>query len=582
MEEDAMPALFPRRPSLTLVGAVALVIALANPAAAPPGDLDPTFDGDGKVTTDFAGTDDTAFAVAIQGDGKIVAAGSAVVSGTRDFALARYNIDGSLDPTFDGDGLVTRDFAAGTDQANAVAIQEDGKIVAAGTALVSGSIDFGLARYNTDGSLDPTFDTDGRVTRNFSGGIDEAFALAIQGDGKSVAAGFADDSYFALARYNTGGSLDPTFDTDGLVTTGFGGGGPNKAYAVAIQGDEKIVSAGFANDADFGLARYNTDGSLDPTFDGDGLVTTDFAGDFDRARAMAIQGDGKIVAAGWAVVSGADGLARYNTDGSLDPTFDGDGKVTTDFRIDGAQAVAIQGDGKIVTAGFTVVSGTIDFALARYNTGGFLDTTFSGDGKVTTDFGGDTDEARAVAIQGDGKIVAAGGADVSGTTDFTLARYNTDGSLDTTFSGDGKVTTDFGGDPDDWVLFLPSVGTTKMEKATLWLLAFLKATLLHMHIPRDPVGLLITVGFFLTGLLLGRLWLLFVPAIVWSLYFVIVIGWWGFALGGGWQSGLGVLAGGWQYGLIANILFGVATVAVGLFLRRLILRAAPWRRRVRS
>src|SRR5918999_110285 len=140
--EDAMLARFPRRPTLTLVGAVALVIAIANPAAAPPGDLDPTFDGDGKVTTDFAGTFDEAFGMAIQGDGKIVAAGVAVVSGNDDFALARYNSNGSLDTTFDGDGLVTTDFAGGLDVAWGVAIQGDGKIVAAGLAVVSGAYDF--------------------------------------------------------------------------------------------------------------------------------------------------------------------------------------------------------------------------------------------------------------------------------------------------------------------------------------------------------------------------------------------------------------------------------------------------------
>ena len=142
-----MLARFPRRTSLTLVGAVALVLAIANPAAAPPGDLDPTFDGDGKVTTDFAGSTDEGKGVAIQGDGKIVAAGVAFASGTDDFALVRYNTDGSLDTTFDGDGRVTTDFAGSTDQANGVVIQGDGKIVAAGYALVSGNFDFALARY---------------------------------------------------------------------------------------------------------------------------------------------------------------------------------------------------------------------------------------------------------------------------------------------------------------------------------------------------------------------------------------------------------------------------------------------------
>jgi uncharacterized delta-60 repeat protein len=388
MEEGAMLARFPRRPGLTLVGAVALVIAIANPAAAPPGDLDPTFDGDGKVTTDFAGSFEIAGAVAIQGDGKIVAAGTAAdVSGISDFALARYNTDGSLDTAFDGDGKVTTDFAGASDEANAISIQGDGKIVAAGVARIglNGSQDFALARYNADGSLDTAFSGDGRVTTDFAGANDQAHAVAIQGDGKIIAAGVAGD----------------------------------------------VVSG----TNDFGLARYNANGSLDTTFDGDlplpvpgdGKVTTDFAGTTDQAFGVAIQGDGKIVAAGLSGISDF-ALARYNSDGSLDTAFDGDGKVTTDFAGSGsrdeAHAVAIQGDGKIVAAGLAVVSGVFDFALARYRADGSLDTIFSGDGKVTTDFAGDFDAAHGVAIQANGRIVAAGFADLPGTGfDFALARY---------------------------------------------------------------------------------------------------------------------------------------------------------------
>jgi uncharacterized delta-60 repeat protein len=425
MEEDAMPARFPRRPGLMLVGAVALVLAIANPAAAPPGDLDPTFDGDGKVTTDFLG-DDEALAVAIQGDGKIVAAGR---SGGNDFALARYNADGALDTTFDTDGKVTTSMSESSDQARAVAIQGDGKIVAAGSARA----DFGLARYNADGSLDATFSGDGKVTTDFGFGFtDRASAVAVQGEGKIVAAGLAEvpgTFEFALARYNADGSLDATFDGDGLVTTDFAADF-DEARGVAIQGDGKIVAAGHARvsgNLEFALARYNTDGSLDPTFDTDGKVTTDFAGSNDVAKGVAIRGDGKIVAAGRADVPGTSfGLGRYNTDGSLDPTFDGDGKVTTDFGsgFDEAQGVAIQANGKIVAAGYARVSGNDDFALARYNADGSLDTTFSGDGKVTTDFAGD-DLALAVAIQANGRIVAAGCTScfTFTTSDFALARY---------------------------------------------------------------------------------------------------------------------------------------------------------------
>jgi uncharacterized delta-60 repeat protein/uncharacterized repeat protein (TIGR01451 family) len=434
-----------RKPSLTLLGAVALVVAIANPAAAPPGDLDTTFDGDGQVTTNFAAATAETRGLAIQGDGKIVAAGRVDGSGTRDFALARYNSDGSLDTTLDGDGKVTTDFDAGLDFGYAVAIQADGKIVAAGYADVSGTRDFAVARYNADGSLDTTFDGDGKVTTDFADSTDVAWGMAIQGDGKIVAAGLADVSGtgdFALARYNPDGSLDITFDTDGKVTTDFAAGSPDLAYAVALQGDGKIVAAGVAvisGTNDFAVARYNPDGSLDTTFDTDGLVTTDFGAGLDQASGVTIQGDGKIVAVGRAVVSGTFdfSLARYNADGSLDITFDTDGKVTTDFAgdIDLAYGVAIQTDGKIVAAGRAVVSGNRHFALARYNADGSLDSIFSGDGKVTTDFAGSFAQVFGVAIQGDGKIVAAGFAGA----DFALARYLSEDAADLALSKTGPT-----------------------------------------------------------------------------------------------------------------------------------------------
>jgi uncharacterized delta-60 repeat protein len=449
MEVAMMPARVRPRRSVMLVVALTVLIATANPGATAPGDLDPTFDGDGKVTTNFLPVDE-ARGVAIQADGKIVAAGVAICPPCATpftphrFAVARYNRDGSLDPTFDGDGKVTTDFDAREDEAFAVAIQGDGKIIAAGSAFGPEAQDFALARYNPDGSLDVTFGGDGMVTSDFAGGNDRARAVIIQPDGKIVAAGVAFSaaclpcdgpaSYnFGLARYNPDGSLDPTFGFVGRQVTDFVGG-PDEARGVVIQADGKIVAAGVSIcdpcvlpvipvPHDFALVRYNSDGSLDTTFDGDGRVTTDFDRNDDEAWGMALQPDGKIVAAGSATQSSGArlfALARYATNGSLDTAFDGDGKVTTQFsEDDGARAVAIQRDEKIVAAGFTfLVSGQSVFALARYNTNGSLDTIFGGDGRVTTDFG-TFDHANAVALQGDGKIVAAGFSD----GDFALARY---------------------------------------------------------------------------------------------------------------------------------------------------------------
>ena len=230
------------------VSAMCIFFAVAVTAA--PGDLDTTFDGDGKVTTNFTAGDDVARGVAIQSDGKIVTAGSA--GNTPDFALARYNTDGSLDITFDGDGKVTTDIFFG-DSAHGVAIQSDGKIVAVGD-----SVDFALARYNADGSLDTTFDGDGKVTTSFTAGEARARGVAIQADGKIVAVGEVGvnpNLDFALARYNADGSLDTTFGVNGLVTTEFNG--TDRARGVAIQSDGKIVAVGQDGTSDFALARYN-------------------------------------------------------------------------------------------------------------------------------------------------------------------------------------------------------------------------------------------------------------------------------------------------------------------------------------
>jgi uncharacterized delta-60 repeat protein len=417
------------------------------------GSLDTSFDGDGKLTMDFGDGNDCASAVAIQSSGKIVVAGYSYTTGGYNFALVRYNTNGSLDSSFYGSGTVITDFG-GSDCAYAMAIQPDGKIVVAG--YTSSGSDFALARYDTNGAPDTSFGSGGKLTTNF-GNNDYAYAMAIQSDGKIVVAGYTTNNVnnydFALARYNTNGSLDTTFNSNGKLTTNFDS--KDAAQATAIQSDGKIVVVGYiwisSSNIDFALTRYNTDGSLDQTFGSNGIVTTDF-GVNDWAYSVTIQSDGKIVAAG---LSGSNfALSRYNTDGSLDTTFNGDGKVTTNFGSGSrAQAVAIQSDGKIVAAGYTTTPGNFDFALARYNTDGSLDTSFDGDGKTTTDFGY-SDYARSMTIQSDGKIVVAGYSN----NNFVLARYNTDGSLDTTFDADGKLTTDFGGADNAFSMAIQSDG----------------------------------------------------------------------------------------------------------------------------
>jgi uncharacterized delta-60 repeat protein len=185
---------------------------------------------------------------------------SAAISGV-DFALARYTSNGTLDATFGAGGTVTTDFAGGGDIGRSVAVQSDGKIVAAGRAVISGNSDFALARYTSNGTLDAGFGTGGTVTTDFAGSVDQAFSVALQKNGNIVAAGLAlinGNSDFALARYTSNGTLDASFGTGGTVTTDFAGSG-DQAFSVAVQRDGKIVAAGQAvvnGGLDFALARY--------------------------------------------------------------------------------------------------------------------------------------------------------------------------------------------------------------------------------------------------------------------------------------------------------------------------------------
>jgi uncharacterized delta-60 repeat protein len=419
------------------VAAILLVALLAASAQAAPGDLDTSFGIGGKVVIDFGPGSNSAAAVVLQLDGKIVAAGT---GGSGHFALARYNTDGSLDASFGGGGKVTTVVGGIFESANAVALQPDGKIVAAGGSSPDGfCCQVALARYNPDGSLDPSFDGDGKLT-TFVGGATTANAVAVQGDGKILVAGsFVFGNAFVVARFNGDGSLDRSFGSGGQVLTLFEGFGTH-ATSLAIQADGKILVAGAGGAGnDFILARYNTDGSPDTSFGSLGTIATDFGG-FDGANSVALQSDGKIVAAG----GGAERfvLARYNADGSLDPGFGVGGRATVQFfgeNIETANALAIQQNGKIVAAGQAFSDFDPSYAIARFNSDGTLDGSFGSGGKVTTDFGspGDVgvlcpsgrkdcsnDDATGVAIQTDGNIVAVGGGGAcTPSCEWTLARY---------------------------------------------------------------------------------------------------------------------------------------------------------------
>lgn len=432
-----------------------LSIGCFNRAFSQDGSLDLTFGTNGIVFTSIDEDDDYGYDVAIQPDGKILVAGTSVSGNNDRFALARYNTDGTLDTTFGSDGKVITSVLGADDDGQSVALQSDGKIIVAGYSYNgSNGWDFALVRYNTDGSVDSSFDSDGTVVTPIGSGNDYGYDVAIQSDGKILLAGESDNGNnidFALVRYNNDGSLDNTFDSDGIVTTPVGSTN-DIGQSVAIQSDGKILVAGYSysgNYPDFAIVRYNSDGSMDNTFDSDGIVTTS-VGSSNFGHSVIIQSDGKIVLAGDTYIGGSSyefALLRYNTDGTLDNTFGSDGTVITTIskNEDYAYCAAIQSDGKIVVSGDTYNSGTksFDFALARYNSDGSLDNSFGSDGIVTTPIESSSDlYGYSVIIQPDGKIIIAGDSVKDYYWGFTMIRYDNP-SIQTSVQPDANLPDGF-------------------------------------------------------------------------------------------------------------------------------------------
>ena len=389
-------------------------------------------------TTDFAGSDDFGNSIAIQSDGKVLVAGQTRASaGSQfDFALARYNTNGTLDTSFGAKGKLTLDFAGLNDSIGSVTVQLDGKVVVAGYSKFAYNERFALARYNADGSVDSSFGINGQLTTDL-GGQSFANQISVRPNGKILVSGFSNPDYpvFAMSRYNANGTIDTSFGTNGKTVTDFSGGYAS-SYGMGVQVDGKIILAGGVygptqQKTVFALARYSADGVLDATFGNNGKITTSFGALNGGGISLAMQGDGKIVVAGTvgSSTSSAFALARYNSDGTLDTSFDVDGMVTTSFGIwPNAFSVMIQSDGKIVIAGTSDGVGVI----ARYNSNGTLDTTFDIDGIATVKTGLNT-SFNGLVQQQDGRILTAGSASNAGQLDFSVVRLNVDGSVDPSF-----------------------------------------------------------------------------------------------------------------------------------------------------
>lgn len=381
------------------------------------GGLDATFGAGGKVSS----TASPARAMAVQSDGKLVVVGG--------MTLSRFNADGSPDTGFGTAGKVpVVANGGGLDAMYAVAVQADGKIVVAGGTAVplSNYDDMVVLRYDSSGRIDTSFGTGGKVVCDFAGSTDRAYAVLVQGDGKIVATGIATlgtlaspDQDIAMLRLLPDGSLDAAFGTGGKLTTNVAGSG-DFGYAAARQSDGKYVVAGRVaanggSNPDFGVVRYMGNGALDTAFGTSGIARVDFGGTvWDEAADLAIQNDGKIIVAGQAAIGATYryALLRLDSSGSLDTGFGTAGLVSTDFsgKNDYGRALTLQSDGRIVVAGQVSSTQNGDMGVARYLATGAIDSSFGDAGLLRIDVFGANDDARDVAIQGDGKIVVAGSA----------------------------------------------------------------------------------------------------------------------------------------------------------------------------
>ena len=387
--------------------------------------LDSTFGTNGKTITTF-GNSATSPRLGIQLDGKKILVGRASNGNNNDWVVYRYEKDGNPDATFGNNGIITRDFG-GNDILISVFVQPDGKILVGGSS--TNNEYWTIGRFKTDGSLDTAFGSGGIVsivTRGF------VSSLIVQPDGKIIAVGYQTlgGDKVALVRYNSNGSLDTTFGAGGTVITAIGSINDRGNDAI-LQPDGKILVLGDFNAGghdELFLARYNSNGVLDMGFGAGGKVIMQI-GATVGARDMTLQVDGKIIVTGGAVNIGQVDtyVARHNSDGTLDNAFGTGGKVLISFipGNDSANSIALQSDGKIVLGGYedSGASSGIDFALRRFNTDGTLDSTFDGDGSLVLPISTGHDEITSVAIQSDGKIIGAGNVFNGNYFDWAITRF---------------------------------------------------------------------------------------------------------------------------------------------------------------
>ena len=390
--------------------------------------LDLEFNG-GSALADFSSAEDFGYSTHVMDDGRILVAGFASGGTTgRDMAVVRFSKNGQLDTSFGSGGMVRVDLGSGQDQAYSVAVDGGGRVVLAGaTRTLNGGFDFAVARLNADGSLDGNFGSGGKVVVDFSRGFDQAYSVAVHGTGL-VVAGSA-NFQFGLLRLNGDGSLDTTFGVNGRRQTYLAGYG-SEAYALDVQGDGRILAAGYAyfddtSESNVALVRYNPDGSLDTTFGVNGVTTQDFGGYDDAARSVKVV-DGAVYVAGQ---SNDDVLvAKFSAQGELDLDFAGGaGKFTFDVNgeSDAAYGLTVDSDGGLLVSGHVRENNDRDFAVLKLRGDGSCDENFARGGLFRHDLGSNDESAQSVAVDADGNVVLAGFAATSRGHDFAVVRLRT-------------------------------------------------------------------------------------------------------------------------------------------------------------
>ncbi|MFO0999027.1 MAG: delta-60 repeat domain-containing protein [Planctomycetaceae bacterium] len=428
--------------SLMLVAFTTLFLSpmeARDPVAVQRGDVGPdeSFGQGGFVTTSTGEGNESFEDVAVQSDGRIVAVGTIDTSQGSELCMIRYNTDGSLDTTFGSDGKVKTQIGTTRTRGEAIALQPDGKIVVGGDAFNGSHYEWALVRYLPDGELDETFGESGKITTTTGTGDHSVAVVCIQPDGRVILTGeyfVGENSDIAVVRYNTDGSMDSSFGTNGKAEFSVGPGS-DRVQGTRVLQDGKIVLSGwtgaFAGQVDPILVRLNSDGTLDSTFDDDGKVHVSFG------MTMAVyQGDFVVLPSGKILTCGVNYIAadgnqfcalRYNPNGSLDTSFDADGLLISSVGHAG-NSVVEQPGGMFCLGGNVRRGDDSDFAVARYHENGELDDRFGTNGVFTFSDHTREDVSRRMVQQKDGRFVIIGSSHNGADFDFALARCVVQGS----------------------------------------------------------------------------------------------------------------------------------------------------------